>query len=656
SMKGPWPRAQVNGRLESAEMEWLHTNGAGAYSMSTVAMRHTRRYHGVFVAALNPPVDRFVVVSHAETTVVASDRSYRLAVQQSPDAAPTPGYRFLESFEQDPVPRWTYRLGKSRFERTLSLVRGKNALVAGYTWHGREPASLRLRPLMPMRRIHTLSREHGAMVQRVRLYPGKVEIQPVPTLPSVFFAHEGTFLGSPDWYRRLEYPEDKLRRADWQEDLWTPGSFEIRLEPGRTSHLIVALGALPSESPADLVAQTVGALRAEDPGDEHSLAVRELSVAAEQFCADACDEPTVVAGYPWLTALSRDALIALPGLYFVRGRTEGGKRVLSTLVRAMRDDLVPRRTRSTQEGDNALSADATMWLFEGVRQLVAITGANDAVVRETLYPALCRIFRRIASPRREVLWLAEDGLLASGDDEVALTWLDATTGATLATPRRGYAVELQALFSKGCDTLAVLAQTYGDTAMAEAAETAARRARATFASRFWCEATRYPYDCIRAADDSDGPVADSSVRPNALVALDVDPALFERWQAAAILERVRERLLTSRGVRSLDPDQPGYRGEYEGTFEERRLAYHQGLAWTHLIGAYARASLRLTPDDFDLQESLRLRIEEARVGGTVLGQVSQFSDGEPPHRPGGCPAQATSVAELLRTLVWDLGL
>jgi glycogen debranching enzyme len=158
------------------------------------------------------------------------------------------------------------------------------------------------------------------------------------------------------------------------------------------------------------------------------------------------------------------------------------------------------------------------------------------------------------------------------------------------------------------------------------------------------------------ADDPEGPPVDASIRPNALVALDFDPDLFERWQAAAILDRVRERLVTVRGIRSLDPDDPGYRGEYEGTFQERRLAYYQGLAWTHLLGAYARASLKLSPGDFDLQENLRVRIEEARHGGPVLGHVSEFADGEPPHRPGGCPAHAMSVAELLRTLVWDLGL
>jgi predicted glycogen debranching enzyme len=655
-MSSPWPRVAVNGRLESAELEWLHTNGAGAYAMSTVAMRHTRRYHGILVAALDPPVDRYVIVSHTETNVTVGDRSYRLAVQQSPDAAPTPGYRYLETFDQDPIPRWTYRLGKGRLERTLSLVRGKNAVVASYTWSGREPAHLHLRPLMPMRRIHTLTHEHGGMVQRVRLQPGLVDVQPLSNLPHVLFGHSGIFLGSPDWYRRLEYPEDKLRRGEAEEDLWTPGFFELPLPQGETQYVMVAVGELPEGSPRDLVAETVRALRAADPGEERPEAVRSLSIAADQFCADACDVPAIIAGYPWLTALSRDQLVALPGVYLARGKTTEAKRVLSALVAAMHDDLVPRRIRDTGRSDFALSADASLWLFEAVRLLVSVVGIDDPVVGQTLYPALARIFRRVQEPRRSVLWLEVDGLVASGDDEVALTWLDASTGDTLATPRRGLAVELQALWSKGCETLARLARAYRDEALASEADEACRRTRKSFAHRFWCEKTRYPYDCLRTPEGNVDEVADASIRPNALVALDVDPDSFERWQAVAILERVRKRLLTVRGVRSLDPNEPGYRGEYEGSLEERRLAYHQGLGWTHLLGAFARASLRLSPDDFELQEEMRVRVEEARIGGSVLGQVSQFSDGEFPYLPGGCPAQATSVGELLRTLVWDLGL
>jgi predicted glycogen debranching enzyme len=489
------------------------------------------------------------------------------------------------------------------------------------------------------------------------MYPGEVEIQPIATFPRVVFGHSGVFVGSPDWYRRLEYPEDALRRVEAEEDLWTPGSFELELLPGKAAHFVVGVGGLPSAPFERHFEDTVAFLRAQDPGDERPPAVRELSIAAEQFCADACEHPAVVAGYPWLTVLSRDELVALPGLYLVRGNVEGARRVLREVVDALCDDLVPRRIRSVETTPSPPSVDATLWLFEAVRHLAAATGPSDVTVKDVLYPALRRIFRHVLTPGSSALTLSPDGLVVSRDDDVAFTWMNAHTGATTAaTPRRGLPVELQALWTKGCETLTNLARAYGDVEIEQEATTARARARASFAARFWCEATRYPYDCLRSVDDADGPIMDASIRPNALVALDVDPDLFERWQAVAILERVRERLLTVRGVRSLDPNQPGYRGEYEGTFEERAIAYHQGLAWTHLLGAYARASLRLAPDDFELQENLRVRIEEARAGGPVLGQVSQFADGEPPHRAGGCPAQATSVAELLRTLAWDLGL
>ncbi|MBM4361965.1 MAG: 4-alpha-glucanotransferase, partial [Deltaproteobacteria bacterium] len=222
--------------------------------------------------------------------------------------------------------------------------------------------------------------------------------------------------------------------------------------------------------------------------------------------------------------------------------------------------------------------------------------------------------------------------------------------------RRGAPIELQALWTSGARTLSRLAALGGDAELAERAARAADRTRDAFRARYWCEATRYPYDCLRRPDDADGPIADTSVRANALVALDVDPSLFERWQAQAVLERVRASLRTPRGIRSLDPEDPGYRGEHEGTPEERRLALHRGLGWTHLLGAYARASLRLSPDDFDLAESLRVLVEQARLGGPVLLGVTQFAEGDAPYRPGGCPAQAASVAELLRTLVVDLRL
>ena len=229
---GPWPLVHVDGELERAEKEWLHTNGAGAYAMSTLALMHTRRHHGLLVASLEPPLGRHVILSHAETHVTVGDRTHKLSTHQFPGVAATPGYRHLRSFAQDPLPRWTYLLGKHKLERTIALAPGRNALVMRYHWFGPTPARLQLMPLMPLRPVEHLALEHGGMLQRVTLRTGEVEIQPIPTLPPIAFAHRGVFMGSPDWWRRFEYGEDLRRYTDFQEDMWTPGTFELDTRAG----------------------------------------------------------------------------------------------------------------------------------------------------------------------------------------------------------------------------------------------------------------------------------------------------------------------------------------------------------------------------------------------------------------------------------------
>jgi predicted glycogen debranching enzyme len=227
-------------------------------------------------------------------------------------------------------------------------------------------------------------------------------------------------------------------------------------------------------------------------------------------------------------------------------------------------------------------------------------------------------------------------------------------GPTLVTPRRGLAIELQAMWSKGAQTLAALAREYGHDRLADLAERAMLAARGAFRARFWCHETDYPYDVVSEARDSSEAWSDPSVRPNALIALAIDPELFEPWQARRILDRVQSDLLTPRGIRSLSPSDPRYIGNFSGTAEERELAYHQGSAWTHLLGHYVRASLHFAPDDDDAPNELRALVEGALEGNALLGQLSQLFDGESPFRPRGCPAQAASVAEVLRALVVNL--
>jgi predicted glycogen debranching enzyme len=655
SRDGPWPMVHTSGELEP-EREWLHTNGAGAYAMSTVPLMHTRRYHGALVAALEPPLGRHVIISHAETTVnvEADKRTYRLATHQFPNVAPTLGYRLIEYFALDPIPRWMFRLGQHTLERTLCLARGKNAAVLSYTWYGKTPASISVRPLMPLRPVGGLMTEHGGMRQVVTLRPGAVELQPVTQLPSIHFTHEGVFMGSPDWWRRFEYLGDRLDGLAFQEDMWTPGVFEMTLEPGKTAHLVTAVGKPPEQQPADIVAESREFLRRQDMAAKRSPAVRVLGFAAEQFLVESGGEALVLAGYPSHNVHTRDIVLSLPGLLLSRGRAEEAVRITRTVIHHQHGGLIPELLDARGARRSRPLPDVTLWLFEVARLLFTLLGVRHPFIEQELYPALLRAFARLRGRRRRLVWRSVDGLIVTSERATALTWMDSHVADGPVTPRAGIAIEHQALFTRACDTLARLASLLGHDGVASAASEAAMSARSAFRGRFWCQDTEYPYDCLSEARDRAEAWADATIRPNALIALTVDPVLFEGWQAEAILRRVREELLTPNGVRSLAPDDARYHGHFGGNDGEREVAYHQGTAWTHLLGYYARAARQRWGDEPQTREELVTLLEQVVDNGPLLGQVAQLCDGDPPNKPRGSPAQATAVAEILRALV-ELG-
>lgn len=647
-----WPSVETFGELEPAEGEWLHTNGAGAYAMSTLALMHTRRFHGLLVAALNPPLERHVILSHVETTVEVGGRAYNLSAHQFPDIAPTLGYRWLEQFAQDPLPRWTYRLGKGRLERTLALVRGRNAVVITYVWRGKTPARLTIKPLLPMRPIHELCREQASVAQKVTLRRDEVWVQPISEMPRVVFGHHGVFMGSPDWWRRFEYPEDRRRDVHYQEDLWTPGTFEFVLEPNKPCFLTASSGDPLGVDACTAMAEARQALLALDPGEDRPIEVRALSIAAEQFRVPASERPGVIAGYPWLGMRSRDTLISLPGLYLAQGLVEQSKDVLRSLMNDRIDDLLATHTAEPDGEEPQECVDSSLWFLEAVRQLCRRIPHDDPFVRDEAYPVMCAIFRRVRRYPGKLVWLDERGLVVHRSDRGPLTWMDSRSRGEWVTPRHGLAVEMQALWSRGCDTLSMLAVALGDHAMAGEAGAARDRTRDAFRSMFWCYDTNYPYDCLNEIDGTQ----DRAIRPNAIIALSLDPALFDSWQAAAIIAMARARLLTPAGLRTLVPENPGYIGHYEGGMDQRRAAYHQGVVWGYLLGPLARAALHANPDDPHLKEEICGWLRDAMQYGPVLGQITQVASGEQPHQAGGCPAQAWSVAELLRTFRMELGL
>ncbi len=649
----PWPVVETYGELNATE--WIHTNGAGAYAMSTVPMMHTRRYHGMLVAPLVPPLGRYVMLSHVELTLHANGKQHRLSTHQFPGLAPTPGYRLLRRFALDPIPHWSYRIGDQAFERDLCLARRRNICIMRFTWHGEEPATLYLRPLIPLRSIHELMHEHGAMVQRVALRQREVEIQPNVDLPPLCFRHSGVFVGSPDWWRRFEYLEDRTRSAEFQEDMWTPGTFELVLLPGRPQFLVTAVGALPEESAKDIVDETCAELRQLDIGASRPDSVRHLTIAAEAFRVESPRLAGIIAGYPWYGVHFVPALASIAGLCLVPKHIDFAKRALGGMIRLQHVGLLPELVTEVAHARGPCSPTATLFLFDAVSALVDKVSEADDFVRNAAYPALVRAFVRLRSKRlRRLVWITNEGLLANGTDDRPLTWMNGQVGNWVVTPRRGVAVELQAFWTRGCETLERLAVAYGDAHLAEQAHLTCQVARSAFRKRFWCADSDYPFDCVSEERDIDGAWADATIRPNALIALAIDPKLFDSWQAEAILAKVQHDLLTPRGIRTLAAQDGMYQGYHEGGLEEREGSAHQGTAWPHLLGYYVRAHVHQAPDDEELRRELRDLLEGVLADPLALLQVPEMADGDPPNQFRACPASAWAVAELLRATVEDL--
>jgi predicted glycogen debranching enzyme len=383
--------------------------------------------------------------------------------------------------------------------------------------------------------------------------------------------------------------------------------------------------------------------------------VRSLSIAADLYRADLCRSPGIISGYPWFEIWGRDTLIALHGLYFVTGRTEQAKSIVSSLLQRMKAGRLPNRLPDDGKPAEYNTADASLLLFGVSRQFATLLPTNDPFPRDVLLPALREVFDAHMAGTDNNIYVTSTGLLAAGEAGSSLTWMDARVRGEPVTSRWGHAIELQALWSKGCDDLAWIATKLGDSATASKAIAARDTARRSFMRRFWCFATNYPYDVLSISEDPQDAWCDASVRPNAIIALAVDPDLFTHDQAMQIIDKAERELLTDAGLRSLSLWDPSYRGTYAGTIEERDRAYHQGTAWPFLLGAFAHATMATYPNDNRRRNNLRKLLEGSLSNQLALGQIPELANGNAPYRPDGCIAFASSVAEILRALVNELG-
>ncbi len=631
--------------------EWLETNGVGGWAGSSILGAHTRRYHGMLVAATNPPAGRLVLLSRLDEALRVGEETFHLSSNVFPGVVDPRGYEHLESFRRGLFPVWEYVAGGVRLRKTVAGVDGENTTLVLYEALEAPGAfTVELLPFFAGRDYHALG--HAREVGREADFSAGVLCYAMGAgVPAVFLAVPGAeFRPGPDWYYNFDLPREEERGFDHREDLFTPGVLAVRLEPGARLAVFASTGDPTGRHPFALFEgerRRREAILAQVPSSRPL--VRALTLAADEFIARRGDLRTIVAGYPWFVDWGRDTMISLPGLCLTRGRFAEAQGILRAFARAVHQGLLPNRFPDQGETPEYNTVDASLWFFVAVRRYLEASG-DESFVREELLPVLREILDWHTRGTRHGIHEDADGLLAAGEPGVQLTWMDAKVGDWVVTPRHGKPVEIQALWINALAILAELEERLGDPTAAVALRARSGRARERFGELFWNAEAGCLYDCV------DGETRDASLRPNQIIALGLPFAVLPREQALAVLAVVEAKLATPVGLRTLTPDDPRYQRIYAGGPRERDGAYHQGPVWPWLLGPYVTALVRLRGADGRRQGRELLERFAAHLGEAGVGTVSEILDAEPPHTPRGCFAQAWSVAEILRAAVEDLDL
>jgi predicted glycogen debranching enzyme len=646
---------EICGDLNIAEArEWLVTNGIGGYASGTLAGLLSRRYHGLLVAALKPPLGRTLLLTKLDETVFYDGKEYPLYTNRWADGTVDPhGYRQIESFcLEGAIPLFRFACGDALLDKRIWMQEGANTTYVHYNlYRATIPLTLEIKALVNYRDYHGTTHggnwrmkidqvEHGILVTA---YAGAQPFYLLTDKAETTHAH--------DWYFRFNLDVERYRGLDNLEDHLHAATFRITLNPGESLTFVASTEINPSldgktslESRHNHEQKIMKLWDGNQPNPSGGTPewINQLVLAADEFIVNRPlpKEPegkTIIAGYHWFGDWGRDTMISLPGLTISTGRPEIARSILRTFARYVDRGMLPNRFPDAGETPEYNTVDATLWYFEAVRAYYDATGDNDLLIE--LFPVLTDIINwHTRGTRYNIHIDQDDGLLYAGEKGVQLTWMDAKIGDWVVTPRIGKPVEVNALWYNALRTMTKFARQlkkpYKDY------EIAAKLAFKGF-SRFWNEKAGYCYDVLDGPDGND-----SSLRPNQLFAVSLLESPLTPAQQKGVVDVCAQRLLTSHGLRSLTPGDPQYRGHYGGDQRERDSAYHQGTVWGWLLGPFALAHLRVYNDPVKAREFLEPMSRHLLSHG--VGSLSEIFDGDAPMRPRGCIAQAWTVAEVLR--------
>ncbi len=622
----------------SLNRELLRSNRAGSYANSTIPNCNTRRYHGLLVTP-QPGIDNenHVLLSSLDETVIQMDAEFNLGLHKYPGNIYNPkGHKYLRDFVTEPYPKMTYRVGGVILTKEMVFTTREDRMIIKYTLvDAHSPTKLRLKPFLAFRNIHALSKENIFADKKYDEVPNGIKVRMYQGYTDLYMqiSKGNEYTHVPDWYYNIEYQEEMARGYEYQEDLYIPGFFEFDIKKGESVFFAAGTREL---NPSLMKRNFEAELERRIPRNNF---VNCLTNSAQQFIIKRGKGTEILAGFPWFGREGRSTFVSLPGLTLVNGDAETCKAVIDTMVSEMKGPLFP----VFGSGSNATyhSADTSLWFFWTLQQYAEFTKDTKEIWKN--YGRKMKVILEGFRNGTEFnIHMDSDGLIEAGQHGIALTWMDAIANGKPVTPRMGKTVEINALWYNAVCFAMEVASTCGDKAFCKEWKEIADQIPASFTKAFWSPERHYLADYI------DGAYKDWAVRPNMVLATSLPYSPVSEEIRKEVLSRVRQELLTTRGLRTLTPKSPIYKGSYSGNQAEREAAYHQGSVSPWLLGHFVEGYLKIHgKSGMSLIKSIYEGFEPVMTEHGI-GTISELYDGDPPHVGRGAISQASSVAELLR--------
>lgn len=620
----------------SLSREAIRSNRAGSYASTTISGCNTRKYHGLLICPLEyMDGENHVLLSSLDATVIQHDKAFNLGIHkyEGDNYAPK-GHKYLRDFEAEKGSKMTFRVGGVVLSRETMLVQKKEQILVKYTLEdAHSETKLQLRPFLAFRNVHKLSKANLHLNRQYSVVENGICSKMYEGYPNLFMqvSKAVDFVPVPDWYYNVEYMEEQKRGYEYKEDLYVPGYFELTIKKGES---VIFSASLEEEKTAGLKRkfQSESALRT--PLDSFKNC---LVNSAQQFFVRTSKKTEMIAGFPWYGIRARDTFIALPGLAMSLGDFKSAKVVIDTLVGRLRDGLFPGSGKAGYEFYNSI--DAPLWFIWTLQQYAVYDPSFD-VWRKYKKPIL-EIFNAFRNGTSFGIGMNENGLIYGGEDGIPVTWMDAMVHGRPITPRKGFPVEANALWYNAVSQLVLWTKQSDPTISAEW-EMIGVQIQKSFVEKFWSQQKGY------LADYVDGDYADFAVRPNMVIATSLPFSPLTVEMKKGVLDIVKGELLTPRGLRTLSPKNPAYKGIIDGDQEKRERASHQGSVYAWLLEHFVQGYL-----DVHKRSGIKLVNElyagfEENMTERGVGTISELFDGNPPYNPKGAISFASSVASLLR--------